>query len=761
MTLPIDRDAVLAAFREDSARPLKIKDVSRFLEASPDDRRLLRELVRALVEDGDLIAVEGRRFALPQGGELAVGRVQLVKRGYGWLIRDDDKPDAFLPPDEVSGLVDGDRVRARISAAARGPVGKIVKILTRGRRLVTGTLVRARNAAWVEVPPEVMGTAILLDEAEGAAAPQNGSVVEVLITRFPTHVTSATGRVVRVIGLAGELSVEVDRLIADSSVPREFSPETLGEAGSLPAVPSPEDARGREDLRNTPLCTIDGETAKDFDDAVYARRDGDDLVVIVAIADVSHYVRMGSALDEDAELRGTSVYYPGNVIPMLPESLSNGLCSLNPDVDRLCMCVEMRLRKDGSTRKARFFEGVMKSHARLTYTLVGRYLGRERAARDAIPPRVRDSIDVLNEAAHALRARRSKRGAMNFDLPEEVVSLGDDGAPVDVKPLERNDAHRLIEDLMIAANEAVAERFMQRKLPGVYRIHEPPNEEKVQRFLELARVLAQDLGQKPRGPRGGVPDARAIREILEPLHASPLRRALDFLLLRAMMQARYSAENVGHYSLASRAYTHFTSPIRRYPDLIVHRLLKAHVRAPRHKPDEVEHERQHQRLEDAAADASEKERRATDLERAVRALHTAWLVRERVGDAFVGNVSGCAQFGVFVRVESPFVEGMVHVTKLSDEFLEYDELRMRLAARSGFSVGVGDEVEVKLEGVDTARRQITFSLVRITAQHGKPCDIVPPSTGERGRRPERPQRGRSYTDRGDKKRTSGRKRRHR
>jgi ribonuclease R len=772
MTLPIDRDAVLAAFREDPAHPLKVKDVSSFLGLGADDRRAIRTMVRALVEEGDLVAVTGKRFALPQGGESVIGRVQLSSRGYGWFIRDDDQPDAFLPPDEVSGSVDGDRVTARISPAARGPVGKIVKVLTRGRQLVTGTLVRRGRAAWVDAPPEVIGSSIVVEEDGTTDRPADGSVVEVLIKRFPTHGTSATGRIVRVIGRAGELSVEIDRLIADSRVPRDFSPETLAEAGALPAAPTAADHKGREDLRSLPLCTIDGETAKDFDDAVHARREGVETVVTVAIADVSHYVKPSAALDEDAQLRGTSVYYPGAVIPMLPESLSNGLCSLRPDVERLCMCAELRVRDDGSVRKTRFFEGVMRSHARLTYTTAARFLSGERAVRDEIPPKVQKSLTALDTVARALRKRRSARGAMDFDLPEEVVSLDDKGAPTNVRPLERNDAHRLIEDLMIAANEAVAERFHRRELPGVYRVHEPPNEEKVQRFLELARVLAKDLGQKPRAPGRGVPDARAIREILQPLHTSPLRRALDFLLLRAMMQARYSAENVGHYSLASTGYTHFTSPIRRYPDLAVHRLLKAHIRSPRHKPDDVERERQQQLLEDMAADASEKERRATDLERKVRALHTSWVVRDRIGDKFVGNVSGCAQFGVFVRVEDPFVEGMIHVAKLSDEFLEYDELRMRLTGRSGFSVGVGDEVEVKLEGIDTGRRQITFSLERITAQHGKPCDVIPPTRRPTRSLPTRAQilrgqsdkgrgkKGGSGTDRGSKKRTSGRKRRH-
>ncbi|MFZ9889591.1 MAG: ribonuclease R family protein, partial [Myxococcota bacterium] len=604
MSLPLDRDAILAAFQLVPERPLKAKDVARFLELSADERAEVRAMLYVLVDEGDLVQLPRRRFQLAASPKALPGRVSRTARGFGWFIPDDGaNPDGFLPAETLAGLFDGDRVEAVLETSPRGPVARVTKVLSRAKTLVTGELKRRGGASWVECAREVLGTPIMIPEGEegGAEAIRDGTIVEVAITQYPTHVTSALGRVVRAIGRAGALAVEIDRILTEAGVPRVFSPETLDLAASLPAVPSAGDIEGREDLREVPLCTIDGETAKDFDDAVYGRMEGRDYVVVVAIADVSHYVTPGSALDEDASIRGTSVYYPGSVIPMLPEALSNGLCSLNPGVERLCMCAELIISPRGQCKRSRFFEGVMHSHARLTYTKAWAYLDGDKQAAASIPPEVQRSLDVLRKAARALRAARERRGSMDFELPETVIEVDESGSPRRLYPLERNEAHKLIEDLMLAANEAVAARFTERGLPAIYRIHEPPNSEKVERFLRLARVLAREQGVRPPPEeKGKVPSSKDIRGILEPLHDSPLRRVLDFLLLRAMMQARYSSDNVGHYSLASDAYTHFTSPIRRYPDLVVHRLLREHIRHPRHRPKGEEHEAKTNLLEESA-----------------------------------------------------------------------------------------------------------------------------------------------------------------
>lgn len=730
MHLPIDRDAVLAAFRETPDRPLKAREVGRFLDVGPERRAALRAMLHVLVDEGDLEALPGRRFALPGGGPLLEGRVKL-HRGFGWFLPEGaGRRDAYLPGDEVAGLTDGDLVRARIGQAPKGPVASVVKVLARGRKLVTGTLRRAGNAAWVEAPADVIASPVLLAEGEegGADGVEDGMVVEALLLHYPTKITSAVGRVVRVLGAAGELSVEVERILAESDIPRVFAPEALAEAAGYGPLPSEEDMRGREDLRALSLCTIDGETAKDFDDAVAARQDGNDIVVTVAIADVSHYVREGTALDEEAQRRGTSVYYPGAVVPMLPETLSNGLCSLNPHVDRLCMVVELRLQPNGRVKRTRFFEGVMKSHARLTYTLVARFLDGDPAARAEIPADVQESLSLLAEVAARLRRARMARGAMDFDLPESVIKLDDEGVPINIHPQERNDAHKLIEELMLAANEAVAQRFFSREAPCIYRVHEPPDVEKLENFFSLARLLAPPSAKRPAKGRKGTaaPSPKELGELLRSVEESPLSQPLSYLLLRAMMQARYSADNVGHYSLASDAYLHFTSPIRRYPDLIVHRLLRAQLRHARRRTDEVDKERQHLRLEEIAEASSQAERRATDVERSMYALFQAWFMRDKVGEVHAGVVSGCAEFGVFVRLHLHHVEGLAHVSTISGEFLEFDDVRLRLySPRSGFSVGVGDEVEVEVTGADIGKRQITFKLKTITKQQGRVVSIIP------------------------------------
>jgi ribonuclease R len=769
MALPIDRDSILAAFEQDPDRPLKVREVGRFIGVSADDRKELRAMMRVLTEEGDLEVLPGKRYVVAGQGEMAEGLVTLNGRGLGFVILGDkNTPDAFIPPPELPGLMAGDKVRIRVAPSPKGPVAQKIQVVTRARPKVTGTLVRQRRGLWVECPPEVLGSPLIIPPGTegGAEGIEDGTVVEVFIEQYPTHITSGVGRVVRVIGKSGDISVEVDRLLADSGIPRHFSPETLAAASSLGAVPSQEDMAGREDLRAVPLCTIDGATAKDFDDAVYGRREGKDFVVTVAIADVSHYVKEGEPLDVDARARGTSVYYPGAVVPMLPEALSNGLCSLNPHVDRLCMCVEMTISPQGKAKKARFFEGVMKSHARLTYMQVAGYFEGEPLANASA--KVKKSIDVLRDVAAALRKARLARGAMDFDLPEGVVKTDDDGMPLSIRPLARNDAHKLIEELMLAANEAVASRFEQRGLPSIYRIHEPPNEQKVKRFLTLAKILSKEQGVAPPRESGkqAVPSARDIRGILEPLKASPLKQALDFLLLRAMMQAKYSAENVGHYSLSSDAYTHFTSPIRRYPDLVVHRLLRDHIRHPRKKLDDVAAEDRFEVLDATGATCSEQERRATDVERQIQALCGVWLLRHRVGQEFQGAVSGCAEFGIFVRLDDPYVEGMVHVSGLGD-FMNYDELRLRLfGGRSGFDVGVGDVVKVRVQNVDVHNRKVELELLHISEQHGEACDRTPPAPSPRSQRDERgdrrppPRGGRGARDDGgresDKPRGRGR-----
>ncbi len=730
MPVPVPRDRVVQFFRKHAGKPQKAKDVGRFLGLNADDRSVVRQALQDLADQGVLVQLEGKRFVLAGAGDAHKGVVQRRPGGACWFIPDDKKSgDAFLPPHEVLGVVDGDRVLARVERAARGPAAKIIRVLERRRTTVTGLFKDSGKARWVEADDNVVSGPIVIPPGpEGnAGAAKDGDVVEVLLVEPPTPVTTAVGRIVRSLGKRGKLDVEIERILAEKRIVRAFPPEVDGQAAALPPDPTEADWYGREDLRSLPLCTIDGETAKDFDDAVHARvdrRGGDkkskgDIVVTVAIADVSHYVDAGSPLDVEAARRGTSIYYPGKVVPMLPEALSNGLCSLRPDVDRLCMVVEMTVRPDGSVHNERFYDAVMRSHARLTYTLAQKFLDGE--ALDVSKP-VQQSLHALDEASQRLRKARRARGALDFDLPETVVALDDTGEPVKIHALERLNAHKLIEDLMVAANEAVATRFESRKWPCIYRIHEPPAAEKLERFTKLAQLLAgrrlEELSPSKKskksgkdGEGGGGPSPKALMAVMEQLADVPGKRALDSLLLRSMMQAKYAVDDVGHYGLGSDAYLHFTSPIRRYPDLVVHRLLKeriAHKKKPKSKDDD---EALHALLEDIAATASNCERTATDVERAVDALHAAWFMKDHVGEEFEGLVQGVAEFGLFVLLQGVHVEGMVRVSDLGGDFFVYDDVRLRLVGeRSGQTWSIGDSVRVRVAGVDLARRQIGLVL---------------------------------------------------
>lgn len=724
---PLDRDTVLAVFDGDENRALKVREIGRILQTPPDDRSTLRQLVRTLVEEGDLVALPARRFAIAQKGTLVEGRVQRHPKGYGWLLpEDEDGKDAFLPPDQVRGLCSGDLVLCRIEPAPKGPVAYVEKVLARGRATLTGTLRRDRKALYVEAGPNTIDGPIMIPAGDegGATDIADGMVVEVLIERWPTSVTAALGRVIRTIGKEGNVKVEIESILTENGIVRPFAPEAEAAAAELPATPDKGDYSGREDLRTEALCTIDGATAKDFDDAVLGVPVKGGIEVTVAIADVAHYVREHEPLDVDAQQRSTSVYYPGHCIPMLPEALSNGLCSLVPHQDRLCMVARFVVGPKGAVSRVRLFQGVMHSHARLTYKKVQAFFDvvdsegnaaaeTSEAGRD-IPLPVRDSLHALRKAALALRSARRKRGSQDFDLPEPFIEIGDDDEPVAITTSPRGaDSNRLIEDLMIAANEAVATFFEERDWPCVYRIHEPPDADKLERVLALAKFVVDDpqilSAARTREPAGVARLMNALGE--NPKVTEPVQQALQSLMLRAMMQARYSADNVGHFGLGSDAYLHFTSPIRRYPDLLVHRRLKAHLHNKRRRLSENETEAHTEKLEQLAAFASVQERKALDAERAIIAMYGTRFCQERIGEEHEGVVTGVAEFGAFVRLAEHHVEGMCHVSGFS-EYMEYDEVRLRLIGRqSGRIIQLGDRVRVLIAATDIQRRQVSLKLL--------------------------------------------------
>ncbi len=703
--------SILAYFEARPHLSATAKVITRELGLKKTEKTEIQKLLKSLVRSGELRSVSGKRFVSAKQGKLYQGIVRRHLKGFGWLeVQDSDLKDVFIPPPELVGLMDGDLVACRIEDHPKGPVASIDHVVTRARKTIVGVYCRRGRGEFVEPESNVLGESLQITaDSRTEEKLADGMVVEVEIINYPDRFKRAQGRVLRVIGRKGDFASEVEMLIVEGGIEQSFSQKTDGEAEAFGDIPRAEDVKGRLDLKQLALCTIDGETAKDFDDAVYAEKQGEEFAVTVAIADVSHYVQRGTAIDADAFARGTSVYYPGHCIPMLPEVLSNGLCSLKPNIPRLCMVVQMLVTKRGAMKRVRIEDAVMQSQARLTYTRVQKFLDGD-DPKD-IPAPVQESLRVLKEASSALRRARKARGAIDFDTEESLIALSDSGEPIAIHPEERLEAHRMIEDLMVATNEAVAQFLEKQGWPAVFRVHESPEEEKLKNFFLLSESLgaitpAQKRAfEKEKGPK-------ALAKLMEHIENHPAKVALNTLLLRSMMQAKYSADNIGHFGLASESYLHFTSPIRRYPDLVVHRLVRQCVKQKRKKLSDDEKEQLLSELGDIALHCSQRERKAVDVERQIAQLHSAWLMRDKVGEQDAGIITGCTEFGMFVRLTKYHVEGLVHVATLGAGQVEFDAHRLLLREKnSGRTFSIGDQVQVKVVSVNVARRRIDLELL--------------------------------------------------
>jgi ribonuclease R len=608
--------------------------------------------------------------------------------------------DVFVPPDEAAKALDGDLVRIEIVPARGGrTAGRILEVVERRRRLLLGTYhARGRSSFVVPSDPQLEG-AVPVPETSAA---RDGDVVKVALD---PDAPGLAGEVVETVGRPGEPRVEVLRVAYARGFADLFPEPVRVEAAATPDHVRGEDRQDRRDLTSLPLVTIDGEDARDFDDAVHVERlppakkgGGPRWRLVVAIADVAHYVRAGSALDVEAARRGTSVYFPSQVLPMLPERLSNGICSLNPDVERLCMVADIVVDGHGETVSADVYQGVMRSAARCTYTEVARVLDGEHVPhRDALRAR----FEVMAELQEKLTAMRRRRGAIDFDLPESKIVLDADGRVVGIEKRPRNRAHRIVEEFMLAANEAVARWFGARSLPTVYRVHGLPDEEKLATFLALAAAHGFEVPEPPVAPT-------ALNALLERFKGHRQQRALNQLLLRAMMQAVYSPDNIGHYGLASEHYLHFTSPIRRYPDLLVHRLLKEEWAARHGRPGKRTPQGS---LQEMAELSSDRERAAMEAEREIAAYYAALFMKDKVGERFEGVVAAVAEAGVFVELHPWFVEGMVRAEDLGAE-VSLDPVQHALVDRaSGKAWRVGDAMRVEVVSVSLSRRRIELAPV--------------------------------------------------
>jgi len=727
------RDEVLVLLRAKGAHPMSLRDIQHQLRVPPGGKRDLQSLLRHLCESGDLVRTRGKRFGVSAEMNLAPGRLQMHPDGYGFVVLDEKATgDVFVKARELGGAMHGDRVLVRIEQeipGGRGPEGSIVRVLMRARASVVGRIERTGEYAYLTpADPRLTQDVFIPDGRVGEA--RTGQMVVAEITAWPAARRPAEATVVEVLGDEGGPGVAEEVIIRQFDLPHRFPRRVLLDAETVPAEVGAPERTGRSDLRSLLTVTIDGETARDFDDAISLELTPKGTWLLrVHIADVSHYVPAGGAMDREAFARGTSIYFPGRVLPMLPERLSNGICSLNPGVDRLAFTAVLEFSRQGKLINHDFLETVIHSDARLTYTAVARALDAGDPVALPEVPGLAAMLEQARDLALAIRAQRARRGSIDFDLPEEQILLDLQGSITTIVRSERNVAHRIIEEFMIAANEAVAGYFGWMKVPGIYRVHEVPSQEKLVAFAEFAA----GFGHKIRLPLE--PTSRFFADFIETLRGRPEERVLNEVLLRSMKQAVYAADNIGHFGLASTAYTHFTSPIRRYPDLVVHRLLRDLVRRGRFTPAHAEE--LDATLPEIAAHCSARERTATEAEREVINLHKTEYLARRVGETAAGFITGVTHFGLFVQLADVPVEGLVHVSSLGDDYYKHrEDLRALVGTNTGTTFRHGDAVTVKIAAVNTALRRADFVLVRERAAGAKDATAAGAS-----RRPERPARG--------------------
>jgi len=724
---PDQKQAVLGFITSLEGRSFTLRDLVRRLDLDSDERRSLQRFLDELDSQEVIHRIRRGHYSLPQRDRIVSGTLTGHRDGYGFVTPEGAGaagPDIFIPARNMEGAMHGDRVLVRVArrkviqhrGRPRGRhspqtererlEGTILRILERGSPTIVGRYYEHPRFPFV-VPLESRVAQDILIPYHQARGARNGQIVVVELTDYPGRYQSPHGRILEILGYPGDPAIEYRIVERKYALPVEFSAETLRELEAIPDQVRPEDAAGREDFREEAAVTIDGEDARDFDDAVSLRRlPSGNYLLGVHIADVSHYVREDTALDRDAYLRGTSVYFPDRAIPMLPPKLSSGICSLKPGEDRLVFSVLMEIDGRGNPVASRFAQGILRSRARMTYTSVARILEQgdpeEMRKYADLVPMFRD----MGELCLILSQRRYRRGAVDFDLPEAEIRFDDKGKVIAVVQAERNLAHRIIEEFMLLANETVAGRLSLSGGPALYRVHEKPDPQKVQDFADFVLALGYRLEC-----RGEECRPRDFQNFVRQLENKPEGRFLAYLMLRSFMQARYCEHNLGHFGLAAKEYTHFTSPIRRYPDLVVHRLLKECLRS---EPSPGWRERMTERMPEIAAHTSERERNADEAEREIENIRKIQFMSDKLGDEFEAIVFSVVKQGFQVELLEHFVEGFVPaVTLVDDNYIYKEKTHSFVGERRRRHIKLGSKVRVRLDSADRESCRLSFSLVEV------------------------------------------------
>ncbi len=714
---PLPSRELILQVMTDQGIPLSTEQLYILLDISDDEREIFNKRLNAMEREGQVMRNRKNQLCIAEKLHLIAGKIQGHPDGFGFLIPDNGAEDLFLSPREMSQVLHGDRAMVRMAGLDRKgrPEGKIVEILERTNTTLVGRVVQGQGVTIVAAEDKRINQDILIPYHLDMGA-KVGQVVTVELTAQPSASARPMGKVIQILGNYADSGMEIEIALRKHQLPHVFPPAAIKQAEAFNPLVQPADYKYRMDLRELPLITIDGETARDFDDAVYAEPQGKGWRLVVAIADVSYYVKPGDALDLEAYDRGNSVYFPRRVIPMLPEALSNGLCSLKPDVERMCMVCDMQVDGLGVVKQYKFYPSVMRSKARMTYTQVYDMLQNPQGELAQEYAWLMPHAQHLYTLYKLMLAQREKRGAIEFESSETIMIFNDNGKIDRIEAYARNEAHRLIEECMLAANVCAADFLKANEHPALYRIHEGPTPEK----LEALRTFMGEFGFGVAG--GDTPHAKDYGRLIAQFKGRPDEQLLQTVLLRSMQQAVYSPDNVGHFGLAYDAYAHFTSPIRRYPDLLIHRAIKAVLKDEKYKAGD---------WSQLGIHCSMTERRADDATRDVNAWLKCYYMQDKIGEVYEGTVAGVTSFGLFVALDGVYVEGLLHVTELGNDYFNFDKARHEMSGeRTGVRYRLGDRLTVKVARVDLETSKIDFVLATKELS-----DAEPKTTADNGYRP--------------------------